>query len=164
MATERTLPDGATAPRIETTGPAGANRIRGTEEPSLGDLFRQLAQESATLIRQEMELAKVEMRENARAFAKDAAKIAIGGVLLLVAALVLTAFLAVLLGDLLGNYWLGTLIVGAVYAISGVAMLKAGQKGLQTDDMKPEHTIASLQEDKRWAQAEVEQVKRELTS
>jgi hypothetical protein len=145
-------------------GPSVTNRLGTQTDPSLGDLFRQLAQESTTLIRQEMELVKVEMRENARSFARDATKLAIGGGLLLVAALVLTAALAVLLGDLLGNYWLGTLIVGALYGIMGMVMMQRGKKGLETDDLKPEHSIASLQEDKRWAQAEVQQVKRELTS
>lgn len=161
MATERPL--GSTNEGTSTQS-MGTNRVAQPEEPSLGELFRQLAQESTTLIRQEMELAKVEMRENLRSFTRDAMSLAIGGALLLVALLVLTAFLAVLLGDVLGNYWLGTLIVGALYAIAGFVMLQKGKKGLQHDDLRPEHTIASLQEDKRWAQAEVQQVKRELTS
>lgn len=161
MATEKPLDS---QPVGVPPGAIGGNRIREPAEPSLGDLFRQLAQESTTLIRQEMALAKVEMRENARSFAADAAKLAIGGALLLVATLVLTAFLAVLLGDMLDNYWLGTLIVGALYGIVGFIMLQRGKKGMEEDDLKPEHTIASLQEDKRWAQAEVQHVKRELSS
>lgn len=143
----------------------GVTRSAAEAEPSLGDLFRQLAQDSSTLIRQEMNLAKTELRSNFRSFAKDAVMLAIGGGLLLVALLVLTAFLVAALGDLLGNeYWLGALIVGATYALIGWVMLNKGKKGLQHDDLRPEQTLQSLQADKQWAQSEMQQVKRELTS
>lgn len=137
--------------------PAGA-------EPSLGELFKQLAQDSTTLIQQEVALAKTEMRDNFRAFAKDVVMLAIGGGVLLVGALVLTAFLVALLGDLLDNYWLGALIVGLVYALVGFVLLRRGQKGMKHDDLKPEQTLQTLQADKRWAQREVQEVKRNLTS
>lgn len=159
--------DGATADRAgrvapppprATTGPAGA-------EPSLGELFKELAQESSTLVKQEMALAKAEMRENLRKFARDAVMLAAGGGILLVAMLVFTAFLVAGLGDMLGDeYWLGALIVGVVYAIVGGVLLMRGRSGMQGDDLRPEHTIESLQEDKRWARAEARQVKRDLTT
>lgn len=138
-------------------GPAG--------EPSLGDLFKELAQESSTLMKQEVALAKAEMRENLRDFAKDAVMMAAGGGILLVAMLVFTAFLVAGLGDMLGDeYWLGALIVGVVYALIGGVLLMRGRSGMQDDDLKPTHTIESLQDDKRWAQAEAQQVKRDLTT
>lgn len=144
--------------------PATAARIPPTE-PSLGELFRDLAQESSLLIKQEIGLAKAEMRENFRDFAKDAVMLAAGGGILLVAMLVFTAFLVAGLGDLLGDeYWLGALIVGVVYAIIGGVLLARGKSGMERDDLKPERTIESLQADKRWAQAEAQQVKRDLQS
>jgi hypothetical protein len=146
--------------------PSGDGRQPGgTGEPSLGELFRQLAQESGTLIRQEVALAKAEMRENVRSLTKDVAMLAAGGGVLLVAALVFTAFLVAGLGDLMGDeYWLGALIVGAVYALIGFVLLNKGKKGLRNDSLKPEQTVATLQADKQWAQAEAQQVKRDLTS
>lgn len=151
------------------TQPTGAVRKQTTPElgtePSLGELFKELAQESSTLIRQEMALAKTEMRENLRRFARDAGMLAIGGGILLVAMLVFTAFLVAALGDMLGNeYWLGALIVGVVYALIGGVLVMRGRSGLQSDDLKPEQTIESLQADKRWARAEAQQVKRDLTT
>lgn len=138
---------------------------RATQEPSLGELFRDLAQESSILIKQEIGLAKAEMRENFRDFAKDAMLLAAGGGILLVAMLVFTAFLVAGLGDMLGDeYWLGALIVGVVYALIGGVLLMRGRSGLQRDDLKPEQTIESLQADKRWAQAEARQVKQDLGS
>lgn len=155
----RVVPEGEAA-RV----PPAPNRT--TEpEPSLGDLFKELAHESTTLIKQEIGLAKAEMTSNARALAKDAVMLAVGGGILLVGVLVLTAFLVALLGDILGDeYWLGALIVGAVYALIGGVLLMKGKKGMQHDDLKPEQTMRSLQEDKRWAQNEVQQVKRDLSS
>jgi hypothetical protein len=131
----------------------------------MGELFKELAQESSTLIKQEIGLAKAEMRENLRRFSKDAVLLAAGAGLLLVSTLVLTAFLVAALGDMLGDeYWLGALIVGLAYAVVGGILLTRGRGGLEHDDLKPDQTIASLREDKRWAQAEVRQAKRDLTT
>lgn len=154
------------ANQINTDGPIGApppGRVQ-TTEPSLGELFKELAQDSSILIKQEIALAKMEMRENFSSLAKDMVKLAIGGGLLLVGMLTLTAFLVVALGDMFDNYWLGALIVGLAYALIGGMLLMRGKKGLQEDDLRPEQTLQSLQADKRWAQSEVQQVKRDLTS
>jgi uncharacterized membrane protein YqjE len=133
-------------------------------EPPLGELFKQLAQDSATLIKQEMALARAEMQESIRTMARGAMMLAIGGGLLLIGLLALTAFLIVLLGQALDNYWLGALIVGVLYAGIGGALLMSGKNRLQGAELKPEQTMRSLQEDKRWAQSEAQQVKRDLTS
>lgn len=138
-------------------GPAPAG-----EEHSLGELFRELAQESATLVRQEMALAKVEMKENIRHATKDVVMIAVGGGLLLVGLLTLTAFLVAALGDLLDNYWLGALIVGVVFAGIGGLLAMKYLGDLKNDDLKPDQTIQTLKEDKQWLQSEMQEAKREL--
>ena len=131
-------------------------------EPSLGELFKQLAQDSATLVKQEVALAKVEMRENLKSATKDAAMIAVGGGLLLVGLLVLTAFLVAALGDLLDSYWLGALIVGLVFAVVGGLLAKKNLDRLKHDVHGPDQTIQTLKEDKRWLQSEIQQAKKEL--
>ena len=131
-------------------------------EPSLGELFKQLAQDSATLVKQEVSLAKAEMRENLRSATKDAAMIAVGGGLLLVGLLVLTAFLVAAIGDLLDNYWLGALIVGLLFAVIGGLLAKKNLDNLKRDSLGPEQTIQTLKEDKRWLQSEMQQAKRDL--
>lgn len=140
--------------------PAGAPPVR---EPSLGELFKQLAEDSTTLIRQEVALAKAEMRENVRAATRDIAMIAVGGVIALVGVLTLTAFLVVLLGTLMANYWLAALIVGALYLLIGGALAYTNLNNLRKNEIKPEHTIESLKEDKQWIQHEIREAKRELT-
>ncbi|HEV2132273.1 MAG TPA: phage holin family protein [Longimicrobiaceae bacterium] len=132
-------------------------------EPSLGELFRQLTQDSTTLIRQEIALAKAELRENMGGVARSAAMIAVGGAVALVGLLVLTAFLVILLGDLIGNYWLAALIVGLLFAVIGGVLVSTHLKRLRETNLRPDQTIQTLQEDKQWLQSEIQDVKRELT-
>ncbi|CAN5782654.1 phage holin family protein [soil metagenome] len=160
----RITPSGGDEHRVPATTTT-ARPVSGIEsEPPLGELFKQLAQDSATLIKQEMRLARAEMQDSIRTITRGAMMLAIGGGLLLIGLLALTAFLIVLLGQALLNYWLGALIVGLVYAVIGGILVMSGKNRLQEADLKPERTIQSLQEDKRWAQAEAQQVKRDMTS
>jgi uncharacterized membrane protein YqjE len=142
--------------RIET--------VHETAEPSLGELFKQLAQDSATLVRQEVALAKAEMRENMREMARAGVLMAAGGVALFMALFAFTAFLIVGLGVLLANFWLSALLVTLAYAVIGGALLMAGKNKMEENDLKPEQTIQTLREDKRWAQSEIEHVKQGLQS
>lgn len=149
---------------IHVTRTTAADRPTGgpAPEPSLGELFKQLAQDSATLVKQEVALAKVEMRENLRSAGKDAAMIAVGGGLLLVGLLVLTAALVAVIGDALDNYWLGALIVGLLFVVIGGVLAKNNLAKLKKDGLGPEQTIQTLKEDKRWLQSEMQQAKKEL--
>lgn len=142
--------------------PAVADGSHAGADPSLGDLFRQLADDSATLIRQEMALAKTEMRQNVRHAAKDASMIAVGGVVAAIGALVLVAFLVMIVGKVLGTPWAGALAVGLLFvAVGGVLAMRAA-KHLKKDSLTPEQTIRSLKEDKQWVQNEMQQARREL--
>jgi hypothetical protein len=134
-------------------------------EPSIGELFKELAQESSMLVKQEIALARTEMQQNLRRLGKDAAMVATGGGVLLLAALVLTAFLVAGIGDLLGNeYWLGALIVGTAYAIVGGGIMMRGLKALREEDLKPEQSLQSLHADRNWARGEARQIKHDLKS
>jgi uncharacterized membrane protein YqjE len=159
MATENRIMSDGTNPMAGSPPPPPP----GTEPP-LGELFKQLAQDSSTLIKQEMTLARAEMQESLRSLTRGALMLALGGGVLLVGLLALTAFLIVALGSALDNYWLGALIVGVAYAAVGGVLLMQGKNRIAGGELKPEQTIRSLQEDKRWAQSEVQQVKRDLKS
>jgi uncharacterized membrane protein YqjE len=141
--------------------PAPAGSPPGAE-PSLGDLFRQLADDSATLIRQEVALAKTEMRENVQHAARNASMIVVGGVVAAIGALVLVAFLVMIVGKWLGAPWAGALVVGLLFVIVGAVMARGALKHLKSDTLTPEQTIRSLKEDKQWVQSEMQQARREL--
>jgi uncharacterized membrane protein YqjE len=145
-----------------TPGTADDGRPGGRDEPALGDLFRQLAQDSATLVRQEMTLAKAELKNNVRSVARDAAMVAVGGVLALVGVIVLIAFLVVAVGDALDNYWLGALIVGVLFLLVGGLLAMSNLKKLKQEEVAPTRTLETLKEDKQWLQSEIKQARREL--
>jgi uncharacterized membrane protein YqjE len=152
-----------TEERLETAvPPRPVGTATRTGEPSIGELFRQLAQDSTTLIRQEVALAKTEVRENVKTAARDMTMIAVGGAIAAVGALVLTAFLVILLGSLLANYWLAALIVGLLFVLVGGGLAWSNLNRLRAAELKPEHSIDSLREDKEWLQEEIRDVRREL--
>jgi uncharacterized membrane protein YqjE len=153
--------------RADTRGDSPVRQTAGAPPPqtdaSLGELFRQLATDSSTLIRQEMALARAEMRENVKSAARGVTAIAIGGVLATVGLLTLTAFLVILLGQALANYWLAALLVGAALLVVGGILVYSNLIALSGEELKPEHTIDSLKEDKEWLQQEIRDAKREMT-
>ena len=151
--------------------PLGAAGIRrdgavaggGAAEPSLGELLRRLTTDTGELVRQEVSLARAEMREVGGRVARDGAKIGIALGLALAGVLALTAFLVIALGDLVGNYWLGALIVGLVLLGVGAFMAKSAVDDVKRRGVMPQQTVATLKEDAAWAKEEAREVKRELT-
>jgi uncharacterized membrane protein YqjE len=142
--------------------PMADARAAGGNDPALGDLFRQLAQDSATLVRQEMNLAKAELKSNVKSVARDAVMVAIGGILALVGVVVLIAFLVVAVGDALDNYWLGALVVGVLFLLVGGLLAMSSLNKLKHEEVAPTRTLETLKEDKQWLQSEIKQARRDL--
>jgi len=127
---------------------------------SIPSLLRELRDDASTLIKQQVSLAKVELKENVSRLGGHVAKIAVGGVVTFVGAIVLLIGLGQLLGVLLEAaglsddtaQWLGPVIVGLVVAIIGYAMLAKAKKALTQDSVAPRQTIETLKADQQWAQ------------
>jgi uncharacterized membrane protein YqjE len=146
----------------QADGPGYAPVPRDDNEPGLGDLLKQLAQDSATLVRQEMALAKAEMKENLRATVRQAAMVAVGGLVALVGVLVLIAFLVTAISDALDEPWAGPLIVGGIFLLVGALLAMRAMKALKRESLAPDRTIETLKEDKQWLQSEIKQARRDL--
>jgi hypothetical protein len=118
---------------------------------SLGDLLRQLSQETATLVRQELELAKAEVSQKGKVAGIGIGIVGAAGVVALLALGALTACLILLL-DLVMPAWAAALIVavvlGAVAAFLGV---RGKQKVQEATPLTPEQTTETVKEDIRWA-------------
>lgn len=123
--------------------------VEAQPEPSLGALFGDLARETGTLVRKEVELAKVEMTNKAKIAGRDAALIAIGGVVAIMGAFALLAALILGLGEVM-PLWASALLVGAIVAAAGGAIAFYGIQALKRLDATPRETIQTLQEEKRW--------------
>ena len=131
-------------------------------EPTLGTLATRLAQDSSTLIKQEIALAKAEARQSVRQAANGVMKLGVAAAVLGIGTLVLTAFLVLFLGELMGNYWAAALIVGLLLSFVGALLAVAGLRRLKNVQIAPGNTIETLKEDKAWAQSEISRVRRDL--
>lgn len=143
---------------------AGAVSGGDAEQPSLADLFRRLTADAGELVREEVNLLRAELKQAGSTLAKDGQKIGIAVGLALLGAFALTAFLIILLGQLLGgNYWLSALIVGVVFLGVGAFLATSAIGDVKKRGIMPQQTIASLKEDVAWGKQETREVKRELT-
>lgn len=120
---------------------------------SVPGLFRQLANEATALFSKELTLAKVEMAETINEAKQGVASMISGGSVLY------AGFLFLLLAAVTGlarvvDFWLSSLIVGAVVAIVGLIMVQAGKKKVQPSSLKPERTLSSLQKDQQAVRGE----------
>lgn len=124
------------------------------QEPdaSLPELVSRLSEQSSTLFRQELALAKTELRQEIRAAGK-AGGIFGGAALTGFLALLLLSFAAAwALGDLsVLNPALGFLIVGLVYAIVAGLLAMTGKSTAEDIDPSLPETQQSLKEDVQWA-------------
>ena len=121
----------------------------------IGELMKQLAQETSTLVRQEIDLAKAELGEKGRKAGLGAGVLGAAGVVGLLAAGALTAFVILVLDTFLPA-WLAALIVGIVYAaIAGVLYLQGRKKLEEAGRPVPEQTVETVKEDVEWAKAQL---------
>jgi hypothetical protein len=118
-------------------------------EASLGELFKEMTRELTGIFRQEVELAKVETREEIQRGSKAGAAMAMAGVGAFLAVLFLSLALALLIAQRL-NTALSFLIVGVVWAIAAVVLVRIGRNKLRDVRPLPE-TTASIKEDMQWA-------------
>jgi hypothetical protein len=120
-------------------------------ERPVGELLRQLANETSTLVKQELDLAKAEMAEKGKRAGVGAGMWGGAGVAALLALGALTAFLILALDGAIPN-WAAALIVAAVYgAIAGVLYLLGRKRVEAAGKPVPEEAISNVKEDVKWA-------------
>ena len=124
--------------------------MQGRDDRSLGELFSELSQETTTLIRQEVNLAKTEMSQKASRVGKNVGFMAAGGAVAYAGLLAIIAGVIALLG-LVIPLWVSALLVGLVVAAIGYFLVKRGLDALKQEDLAPRQTIETLKEDKEWA-------------
>lgn len=124
---------------------------------SAGDLLRELSNEASMLVRQEIDLAKLEMSETLNRMLKNIAWIAVGG------AVAYAGFLALVQAAVNGlgigmwqgislNWvaWLAPLIIGVVIAVIGYVMIQSAISSLKKQNIVPEKTLETMRENKQW--------------
>jgi uncharacterized membrane protein YqjE len=124
-------------------------------DKSLGQLFGELSSELTHLVRQEIELAKVELTEKGKAQAKilgrSAAYFGGAAVAAFMAIGSLTAA-AILLLSLVMAGWIAAVIVMVVWGVIAGVMAYVGRQAVQkASPPVPEKTIATVKDDIQWA-------------
>lgn len=141
MPTQRPSPDGPLR-----TEPKQADK-------SLGQLVGDMTSELSSLMRKEVELAKVELKEEVGRAGKAGGMLGAGAV---------TAYFALLFGSL-ALAWLldqampvalAFFIVGALYGVAAAVLIGRGRQQIKHVDPVPRQTVETLKEDVEWAKTQ----------
>jgi uncharacterized membrane protein YqjE len=119
-------------------------------DQSVAELVRQLTEQTRTLARQEIELAKAELTEKGRKAGLGAGMLGAAGLFGFFAFATLTACAVLALATAIDG-WLAALIVAAAYgAIAGVLALSGRKQVAEAVPPVPEQTVDEVKEDVRW--------------
>jgi uncharacterized membrane protein YqjE len=119
-------------------------------ERGVGELVKEFSGQVSTLVRQEVELAKVEMSDKAKKAGVGAGYLAAGAVAALLTLGTLTAFLILVLALALPA-WASALLVAVVWgAVAAVLALQGRQKLREVGTPVPEQTVETVKEDVQW--------------
>jgi len=129
-------------------------------ERPIGELLKQLSQETTTLVKQELDLAKAEVAQKGQQAGKGAGMFGGAGVMGFLALAALTAALIMAIDKAVPN-WAAALIVAAVYAaIAGVLALQGRNKVKEATPPVPEQALESAKEDAQWAKTQMQSGRR----
>lgn len=118
---------------------------------SIGGLIRGILMDIRQLLREEIALARVELREQAGRARMAATSLAVAGVAMAFGGTFLLVALAVGLADLLDwPVWAGFLIVALLLGVCGAVMFTSGRNQLRAVHAVPEQTVSTLKENKEW--------------
>ena len=124
------------------------------DEQSLGDLFSELANETSTLVRQEISLAQAEMTQKAVRAGRDIGFVAAGGAVAYAALLAFMAGLIAILAYIM-PVWLAAFIVAVIAGGVAYFMAMPALTELRKMDPAPHETVATLKEDAKWLRKQV---------
>lgn len=129
-------------------------------DQALPELLKQISEQTATLVRKEMELAKVEMTAKGKRLGIGAGALGGAGLIGLFAFGALTACFIRALDHAVAD-WLAALIVAVVYAmIAGAAAYMGKRKVQEGSPPVPERAIDSTKEDVAWTKSRAKQAQR----
>ncbi len=117
---------------------------------SLGDLLGELSGDLSKLMRQELELAKAEFRQEAVKAGKATGMLAAAGFAGYLTTVLLSLALVFALGAVMPLGW-AALIVAALWGVVGLVLYTTGRARMRTVNPKPERTVETLKEDAEWA-------------
>lgn len=133
------------------------------ETEGLPNLFSRLADNVMELVNSQLALFKVEIKEEAGAYARGAAMIAFGAAIATVGFALLNVAVAFAVSTLFAqanfsqpaSYALGFLVTGGFYVIVGAIVVFAMKNRLSHRNPMPQRTVEELRKDKQWLKNEL---------
>jgi uncharacterized membrane protein YqjE len=134
-----------------------------TDADSLPNLFSRLGDDVMELFNSQLALFKVEIKEEASAYARGITMIAIGAVVATVGFALLNVALAFGVSTLFASanfsqpasYALGFVVTGAFYVLVGAILVMLMKNRLAKQELVPQRTVAELRKDKQWLKNEL---------
>lgn len=138
-----TATDARLAPQADPSKPKQPDR-------SLGDLFGELSSDFSALMRTQIELGKLELRNEARQASRMAGLFGGAAVAGYMALIMLSFAVAWALENVMDAGW-AFFIVGAVYAVAATVLFIRGRDRARDINPVPQQTVDSIKEDVEWA-------------
>jgi uncharacterized membrane protein YqjE len=138
--------------RSDTAGTTGSSTAE--RRPSIAEVVRAIAADLSLLVRQQIELAKQEMSEAAKARARGVGAFVAAGVLSLFVVGFLGMTLAAALAIVVPN-WLANLIVAGLFLLIAIVAVLLGRTSMKTPRATAERTKETLKEDVEWAKQQI---------
>ena len=146
--------------RADETVPDVARRA---DTEGLPSLVSRLGDDVMELFKSQLELFKVEIKEEANAYARGITMIAVGAVIATVGFALLNVAIAFAVSTLFAqanfsqpaSYALGFVVTGAFYVLIGGIIVLLMKNRLAKQNLVPERTVAELRKDKQWLKNEL---------
>ena len=133
------------------------------EPSSIVDLLKNLRDDTTTLVRDEMSLAKTEISEKIAITARNVGYLAAGALVAYAALIMILLGISLLLRDLFisggmnpaSASLVGFLIVAIIVGVVGAILIVKALDTLKKEPLTPTKTAETLKEDKEWVQSKV---------
>jgi uncharacterized membrane protein YqjE len=130
---------------------------------SLPSLVSRLGDDVMELFKSQLELFKVEIKEEANAYVRGITLIATGAVIAIVGFALLNVAIAFAVSTLFAqanfsqpaSYALGFVVTGAFYVLVGGIIVLLMKNRLAKQDLVPQRTVEELRKDKQWLKNEL---------
>jgi hypothetical protein len=130
-------------------------------DDSVGGLLRGILMDIRDLIREELALARVEIRDQADHLRHAAVSLGIAAAALLFGVGFLLVATAMGTADLMNwPIWAGFLAVAVLLCLAGAVMLMAGRRQMKAVHTVPEETLSTLKENSQWIARRLSSVRR----
>lgn len=130
---------------------------------SLPNLFSRLGTDVMELLNSQLALFKVEIKEEANAYAKGAMMVGVGAAITAIGFALLNVAIAFGVSTLFAqanfsqpaSYALGFVITGVFYLLLGGIIVMAIKSRLAKQELVPRRTVEELRKDKEWLKSEL---------